>query len=145
MLREQAIMVADDRLLPVTIREYLSMGLGHVDDRRLWAALAEVGLDVVVAELPGGLDARLEPTGAPLSPRRRIRLKLARVWVAHPKIVLIDRVLDDLVDAPDGPTLARRLCDPVRPWAVVLVSDLPGVRAHCTQTWRLDRPQEDPR
>lgn len=137
-LREHALLVSGDSLLPGTLRELLTFGGPSAADAELWAALAAVGLERVVAEIPGGLDAPLDLGGGPLSRRQRIRLHLARVWVRRPRIVLLDGVLDGLRDEPHGAAIAERLCRPDAPWCVVVASRDPRVLRHVDTTWSLD-------
>ncbi|WP_347354397.1 ABC transporter transmembrane domain-containing protein [Intrasporangium sp.] len=59
-------------------------------DEGLWAALRRVGLDGVVAGLPGGLDAALGDDGFGLSAGQRRRIALARAWLSSEQLILLD-------------------------------------------------------
>ena len=60
----------------------LRIGSPEANDAQLWAALARVDLEDVVASLPDGLDTELGEDGAGLSAGQHARLALARVVLA---------------------------------------------------------------
>ncbi|MER7072704.1 thiol reductant ABC exporter subunit CydD [Terrabacter sp. NPDC000476] len=82
----------------VTQRPFLAAGsvraaltIGHpAPDDRLWEALRAVGVDGVVASLPGGLSADLGDDGFGLSAGQRQRLALARAWLSPETLLLLD-------------------------------------------------------
>jgi ABC-type transport system involved in cytochrome bd biosynthesis fused ATPase/permease subunit len=68
-----------------------AMTLGHpAEDSVVWEALRRVGLDGVVAALPGGLDATLGDDGFGLSAGQRQRIALTRAWLSTEPLVLLD-------------------------------------------------------
>ncbi|GAA5029627.1 hypothetical protein GCM10023258_26170 [Terrabacter aeriphilus] len=82
----------------VTQRPFLAAGsvraaltIGHpATDDQLWEALRAVGVDGVVASLPGGLSADLGDDGFGLSAGQRQRLALARAWLSPETLLLLD-------------------------------------------------------
>jgi ABC-type transport system involved in cytochrome bd biosynthesis fused ATPase/permease subunit len=72
-----------------SVREALTIG-HRAPDARLWEALRVVGVDGVVAALPGGLSADLGDDGFGLSAGQRQRLALARAWLAPETVLLLD-------------------------------------------------------
>lgn len=82
----------------VTQRPFLATGsvraaltIGHpASDDQLWEALRAVGVDGVVAALPGGLATDLGDDGFGLSAGQRQRLALARAWLAPETVLLLD-------------------------------------------------------
>jgi len=75
---------------PGSIRRNLTLGTPVSDDQPLWAALAAVGLDGVVARLPRGLDTPLGEGGLGLSGGEMRRLMVARALLAEADLVLAD-------------------------------------------------------
>ncbi|MBW8730703.1 MAG: thiol reductant ABC exporter subunit CydD [Terrabacter sp.] len=72
-----------------SVRQALTIG-NTVTDEQLWEALRVVGVDGVVAALPGGLSADLGDDGFGLSAGQRQRLALARAWLAPETLLLLD-------------------------------------------------------
>jgi ATP-binding cassette subfamily C protein CydCD len=73
-----------------TVAENLRIGRPEALDQDLWRSLATVGLEEVVATMPGGLDTPLGEDGAGLSAGQRARLALARVVLADRPYVVLD-------------------------------------------------------
>lgn len=99
-----------------SVRHNLTLGRA-VGEERLQEALRVAAADGVVAELDGGLGARLEPGGTNLSGGQRQRLSLARALARDASVYLFDeataaldpgteqRVLDGLKTHLQGRTL----------------------------------------
>src|SRR5665811_2502367 len=75
-------------LEPGSVRD--AVGHGRVPQADLDRAAALTGFDTVVAELPGGWDARIGQGGAGLSVGQRQRLALTRALVAPSALVILD-------------------------------------------------------
>ena len=89
-LREGIAMVPQDpHVLNDTIRENVTLGR-PLDDDTIWRALDRVGLAAQVHQFAGGLDAVLGEGIAELSAGQKQLLSLARVFVARPKILILD-------------------------------------------------------
>lgn len=91
-------------------------------------ALARVGLAGRVASWPEGLATRLAPTGAPLSSGETALLGLASAMVAHPKVLILDGLLDTLPE-PEAQHLLGLLIERNAPWTLVLISRRPSLLA----------------
>ncbi|MFD6287500.1 ABC transporter ATP-binding protein [Streptomyces sp. NPDC060205] len=104
-LRRQVVLVTQEHHVFLgTVRDNLLIADPAAGDAALWAALAAVGADDWVRELPDGLDAELGPGGRPAGadPARRPggapvadgsraqQLALARVVLADPHTLILD-------------------------------------------------------
>lgn len=87
-------------------------------------ALADVGLDVLVESLPGGLDARIGPGGSFLSGGERQRLAMARTLLTGASILLLDEPTAHL-DAGSAREMMAILRKGLKDVTVVLVTHNP--------------------
>lgn len=90
-LRRQVVLVTQEHHVFLgTVRDNLRIAEPAATDERLWAALAAVGADSWVAELPDGLDTELGPDGCRADGSRAQQLALARVVLADPHTLILD-------------------------------------------------------
>lgn len=109
---------APDRLPEAEVRELLRM----------------VALDDVIDALPRGLGTQMLPSGAPLSETQARRLALIRALAARPRLLLIDRALDNLgLDVSTKAALLDEVLGPDAPWTAVVVTDDPEVAERCAR------------
>ncbi|MFD7606431.1 ABC transporter ATP-binding protein [Streptomyces mirabilis] len=102
-LRRQVVLVTQEHHVFLgTVRDNLLIAEPAADDAALWAALAAVGADGWVRELPDGLDAELGTGGRRTDGSRAQQLALARVVLADPHTLILDEATA-LLD----PTTAR--------------------------------------
>ncbi len=85
-----------------SVRANLTLGR-DADDATLWQALDIAQLKDIIAALPHGLDTEVGRQGVRLSGGQRQRLAIARMIVAHPKVV----ILDEATSALDSDTERR--------------------------------------
>jgi ATP-binding cassette subfamily B protein len=89
-LRQRIGMVTQEvQLFQATVRQNMTLFDDDVPDERVRQAIAEVGLGDWLAQLPDGLDTRLE-VGGGLSAGEAQLLAFARVFLADPGLVILD-------------------------------------------------------
>ena len=93
-------------------------------EAEMYKALAAVGLDAVVAALPGGLDARIGPGGSFLSGGERQRLAMARTLLTGASVLLLDEPTAHL-DAGSAREMMAVLRKGLKDVTVVLVTHNP--------------------
>ncbi|MGW3983324.1 ABC transporter ATP-binding protein [Streptomyces mirabilis] len=102
-LRRQVVLVTQEHHVFLgTVRDNLLIAEPAADDAALWAALAAVGADGWVRELPDGLNTELGTGGRRTDGSRAQQLALARVVLADPHTLILDEATA-LLD----PTTAR--------------------------------------
>ncbi|MEU8557820.1 ABC transporter ATP-binding protein [Streptomyces anthocyanicus] len=102
-LRRQVVLVTQEHHVFLgTVRDNLLIAEPAAADEELWAALAAVGAEGWVRELPGGLGAELGAKGHSPDGSQAQQLALARVVLADPHTLILDEATA-LLD----PTTAR--------------------------------------
>ncbi|MFE0419863.1 ABC transporter ATP-binding protein [Streptomyces tendae] len=102
-LRRQVVLVTQEHHVFLgTVRDNLLIAEPAAGDEELWAALAAVGAEGWVRELPGGLGAELGAKGHATDGSQAQQLALARVVLADPHTLILDEATA-LLD----PTTAR--------------------------------------
>ncbi|MFD4789750.1 ABC transporter ATP-binding protein [Streptomyces sp. NPDC058459] len=90
-LRRQVVLVTQEHHVFLgSVRDNLLIAEPAATDEELWRALAAVGADGWVRELPGGLDTRLGQGGEVTDGSQAQRLALARVVLADPHTLILD-------------------------------------------------------
>ncbi|AOR32001.1 multidrug ABC transporter ATP-binding protein [Streptomyces fodineus] len=103
LLRRQVVLVTQEHHVFLgTVRDNLLIAEPEATDADLWAALAAVGADDWVRDLPDGLDTRLGEGGRSTDGSQAQQLALARVVLADPHTLILDEATA-LLD----PTTAR--------------------------------------
>ncbi|MFC0291898.1 ATP-binding cassette domain-containing protein, partial [Brachybacterium muris] len=111
-VRERVTMFAEDaHVFATSLRENLRVVRGDLDDDTALHALAAVGLDDWVAQLPRGLDTLLGPDGTTVSGGERRRLLLARAVIRGRGVLLLDEPTEHL-DTARGDALLCSLLTP---------------------------------
>ncbi|TPV94383.1 MAG: ABC transporter ATP-binding protein [Myxococcales bacterium FL481] len=131
-LRRAACLVRGDAVVEATILENLRLGDLRLDDKKAWQLLERVGLRNRVAGLEDGLSTHLRPSGGPLSSSEVARLCLARAIASQPRLLLLDKVLDNLgLQADAFERVLDVVLDPQAQCTVVVVSNCDAVASRC--------------
>jgi len=119
-----AIVTQDVQLFSATVRDNLTFFDRSISDERVLAVIHELGLDPWYANLPDGLDSRLDAGGAGLSAGEGQLLAFVRVFLRDPGLVILDEAssrldpatehllehaVDRLLDNRTGVIIAHRL------------------------------------
>ncbi len=97
----------DVRLFQGTLRDNLNLSQLERDDTRLMDALFFAGLGSFVQKHPKGLDLPIHDGGAGLSIGQRQSIGWARMWLADPRIVLLDEPTAALDQTLENTLVAR--------------------------------------
>lgn len=95
-LREQIAFVQHDDFFQGTLIENLTLGRVGVTLADARAALERVGLLEELRGLPDGLETRLGPAGAPLTPSQLTRVMVARALASSPRLIVVEASLESL-------------------------------------------------
>ncbi|GAB7035074.1 ABC transporter ATP-binding protein [Streptomyces sp. NPDC021749] len=112
-LRETLGMVTQDgHLFHDSIRENLLLAKPEATEDELWDALRRARLEELIAGLPDRLDTVVGERGYRLSGGERQRLTIARLLLAHPRVVILDEAtahLDNTSEAAVQEALGEAL------------------------------------
>jgi thiol reductant ABC exporter CydD subunit len=114
------------RLFAATIGENVRLARPGATDEQVWAALADAGLDRVVALRPQGLDTVLGERGAGLSAGERQRLALARAFLRDAPLLLLDEPTAGLDGATEDEVLTA-VAGLIRGRTAILVAHRPAL------------------
>jgi ABC-type multidrug transport system fused ATPase/permease subunit len=135
---EIAFVSQQTHLFAGTLREALSLGTAAPGGAPFAAALAAVGLDRFVADLPRGLDSTIGEDGVDLSGGQRQRLALARALLQDRPVLLLDEPTAN-VDAETEEIVLAALGDLARGRTCVVATHSERLLAHADRVLRLER------
>ncbi|CAL9432113.1 ABC transporter ATP-binding protein [Streptomyces sp. Tu 3180] len=121
-LRRQVVLVTQEHHVFLgSVRDNLRIAEPSAGDEELWAALAAVGADAWVRELPEGLDTELGEGGRVTDGSQAQQLALARVVLADPHTLILDEATA-LLDPTTARHTERALAAVLRGRTVIAVA-----------------------
>ncbi|UTT49786.1 ABC transporter ATP-binding protein [Rhodococcus gordoniae] len=123
------LVTQDGHLFHDTVRANLLLARPEAGEDELWHALRRARLDRLIESLPNGLDTVVGERGYRLSGGERQRLTIARLLLAHPRVVILDEAtahLDSTSEAAVQEALTEALAGRT---SVVIAHRLSTIRA----------------
>lgn len=98
VLRRHMVLLRQPEIIEGTVSDNVHFSRPDVDTADVREALTVAGLIDEIRYLPRGIETEISVTGRPLSDSQITRLMLARALAGHPRLILIDGLLDRLSD-----------------------------------------------
>jgi ATP-binding cassette subfamily B protein len=101
-LRQRVALVTQEvQLFQASVRDNLSLFKPDIPDAEILSVLGKLGLHDWLQSLPDGLDTELTTGGGSLSAGQAQLLAFARVFLAHPDLVILDEASSRLDPATE--------------------------------------------
>ena len=136
-VRSKVVFLRGVELFEGTIHDNLCFNDASLALRDVNEALNEVGLLERVRRMPDGIQTLIRPGGRPFSDAERIKLCMARVLLAKPALIIIDRFLDGL-DQEASRTLFKTVFSRDKKCTILMATRDRDILQRCSRVIRLD-------